>query len=77
MEKSKLVELAPKQLERVLGFIVRVEAKANIVFAVNSALHGALARTIKTAFMATGLTLLPSSFYLALASMSHLAFRTH
>lgn len=47
MEKSKLFELAPKQLECVLGFFARVEAKANFVFAVNSALLGALALHVK------------------------------
>lgn len=168
MDKSKLTELAPKQLERVLGFFARVEAKANFVFAVNSALLGGLAihversdfnewhryvalglavvglatsyyyvyrcsfptlggghrsiiyfkeiarlreqtfvktfrdleeddyvddvlsqtwrnsqiltekfRTIKIAFIATGLALLPWSLYLALASMSHLAIPLH
>jgi hypothetical protein len=43
MDKSKISELAPKQLERVLSFFARVEAKASFIFAINSALLGALA----------------------------------
>jgi hypothetical protein len=35
--------LAPKQLDRVLSFFSRVEAKASFVFAINSALLGTLA----------------------------------
>jgi hypothetical protein len=43
MEIDKQRELAPKQLERVLGFFARVEAKASFVFAINSALLGIIA----------------------------------
>jgi hypothetical protein len=168
MDNSRLIELAPKQLERVLGFFVKVEAKANFVFAIDSGLLGTLAlhversdfndwrrcvalglaaaglaisyyfvyrcsfptlsgghqsliyfreiaklreqtfvknfrdlddddyiddllsqtwrnsqiltekfRTIKIAFLATGLSLVPWSSYLVLASMSHLALPLH
>ncbi|WP_316228483.1 Pycsar system effector family protein [Bradyrhizobium sp. SZCCHNR1039] len=168
MDKSKISELAPKQLERVLSFFTRVEAKASFIFAINSALLGTLVlhversdfadwrryialgaaavglatsfyyvyrcsfpalsgghqsliyfkeiaklreqtfvksfrdleeddyvndllsqtwrnsqiltekfRTIKIAFIATALTLLPWSTYLALASMSHLSLPLH
>lgn len=43
MDHDKLFDLAPKQLDRVLSFFSRVEAKASFVFAINSALLGALA----------------------------------
>lgn len=43
MDKKSARELAPEQLERVLGFFARVEAKASFVFAINSALLGVLA----------------------------------
>src|SRR5271155_3587899 len=43
MEDDSLFELAPKQMDRVLSFFSRVEAKASFVFAINSALLGTLA----------------------------------
>jgi hypothetical protein len=43
MDKDILFELAPKQLDRVLSFFSRVEAKASFIFAINSALLGILA----------------------------------
>ena len=50
MDKSKVLELAPKQLERVLSFFARVEAKASFIFAINSALLGALALHVERYF---------------------------
>lgn len=43
MNRPTLMELAPKQLDRVLAFFARVEAKASFVFAINSAMLGTLA----------------------------------
>lgn len=43
MENKDIADLAPKQLERVLSFFPRVEAKASFAFAVNSALLGVVA----------------------------------
>jgi hypothetical protein len=43
MEIERLVEIAPKQLDRVLGFFARVEAKASFLFAINSVFLGTLA----------------------------------
>lgn len=43
MDQKQVLELAPKQLDRVLAFFARVEAKASFVFAMNSALLGVLA----------------------------------
>lgn len=42
-EKKELGDLAHKQLDRVLSFFARVEAKASFGFAVNSALLGVVA----------------------------------
>jgi hypothetical protein len=43
MDNKQIAELAPKQLDRVLAFFSRVEAKASFVFAMNSALLGVMA----------------------------------
>jgi hypothetical protein len=43
MDKSKSQEVASKQLDRVLAFFTRVEAKASFVFALNSAMLGTIA----------------------------------
>ncbi len=47
MDDQQLNELAPKQLERVLGFFARVESKASFLFGVNTALIGALALNVQ------------------------------
>jgi hypothetical protein len=47
MDSKTLQEHAPKQLERVLAFFARVEAKASLVFAVDSALLGVLAVNLR------------------------------
>lgn len=43
MDDDRLIEVAPKQLDRVLSFFARVEAKASFLFAINSAFLGILA----------------------------------
>jgi hypothetical protein len=43
MDSKLILELAHKQLDRVLGFFSRVETKASFIFAVNSAMLGTLA----------------------------------
>jgi hypothetical protein len=49
MDQKVLFEVAPKQLDRVLSFFARVEAKASFVFAINSALLGVLAVHVERA----------------------------
>ena len=72
MDKNALHDLAPKQLDRILGFFARVEAKASFLFAVNSALLGSLAvhvqktdfeRLANLASLVVALTLIGLSFY--------------
>lgn len=47
MDDDKVRELAPKQLERVLSFFARVEAKASFLFAIDSALLGTIAMHVE------------------------------
>src|SRR5262245_4334746 len=72
MDKKTATEIAPKQLDRVLGFFARVEAKASFVFATNAALLGILAanvqridfdRGLHVTCMATAALLLAASCY--------------
>jgi hypothetical protein len=69
MDEEKLSEVAPKQLDRILSFFARVEAKASFIFAVDSALLGTLAVHVERSdFEKTFTVLLLSSFGSALAA---------
>jgi hypothetical protein len=58
MDEAKISEFAPKQLDRILSFFARVEAKASFVFAVDSALLGVLAVHVERSDFEKGFTVL-------------------
>ena len=69
MDKGKISDVAPKQLDRILSFFARVEAKASFIFAVDSALLGTLAVHVERSDFEKAFTvLLLSLFGIAIAA---------
>lgn len=69
MDKTKIWDIAPKQLDRILSFFARVEAKASFIFAVDSALLGTLAVHVERSDFEKAFTVLLLIFFgIALAA---------
>jgi hypothetical protein len=70
MDTKRRLEIASGQLDRVLGFFARVEAKASFVFAVDSTVLGLVAVNIQFGDLSNWLIVTPAAVCILLVGAS-------